>query len=838
MKRILTTVVAAWVVATLTISPLFGQNFTSRATLDQNFCGSSVLVIMERGVDGMVLFSTESAPTTAVATASAVSGIALQYVQDLTYMPRDAYGIRHIPNLLNVEKFQQIVLLRTEAYGKQHVLDLIEQLRFVNGVYYAEPNYFFETALRPNDPSFGQQWGMQSIQAEAAWAITTGSRDVRVGVIDIGFQGHTDLNANFDFTYAWCFNSNQALTPGNLGNTLPSPASQVGWHGNHVAGIIGAVGNNNIGVAGVAWHVSLVPFEVFSGFSGNSPVGRSDWQVAAVNRSIQNNIPIINMSMGGGDSESMRVAIQNYRGLFVWAAGNAASNLDVAVGPNIPNRLAVGAHNLNNQRTSFSCYGERAVEIWAPGIDIFSTTLNNSHQNAQGTSMAAPHVAGVAALMLSVNSSLTGAQLKSLMLEGSLPITIQQPATNPGQHQSRRLSAAGALAAVGAGIAFAPVFQGFEETINNDLPEYWQHSGASVVWQTACSFVDGATGTPNVVWDTEPHTGGRQMVRLGRNAGHFAWAFSEPMMLFAGTTYVVSFWYKAPGFSPIGAWDNFRVQIGRTRSLTGTGMDAQMQGATTVHLHNYQRVPHWTRVTMEFTPTVTGPHFVGFQCRTMAGTGWMIAIDDVWVAPSVNITLSEADIYEFPSAPIGYSPQTPRTITIQNTQNEPTGELSITLSGRDTSNFVLSTPTIPNIAGDGTAEFSVVPQDGLGVGVYIETITVIGDNNTSASFTVLFIVSDPTSIADAFVVETGHAPSLQVFPNPVTDQLHIVIPSETRGFVEIFDMNGQRVFTQHVETLHATSLHNDNTIVIDISHLPNGVYIVRIGNNAVRIIKQ
>jgi len=830
MKKTFTLVLATLFVATLTISPLFGQNFTSRATIDQNFCGSSVLVVMQRGVDGMTLFSAESEPTTAVATASAVSGIALQYVQDLTYIPRDPYGIRHVPKLLNEETFKQIVLLRTEDYGKQNVLDLIEQLRFMPGVYFAEPNYLFAIERLPNDLRFGEQWGMQSIQAPQAWGITTGSRTIKVGVIDIGFQAHSDLNANF--VDGWCFNSSQVLTLSNLGNTLPHPAAQIGWHGNHVAGIIGAVGGNGMGVAGVAWEVSLVPFEVFSGFSGSTPVGRNDWQVAAVHRAIADNIPVINMSMGGGDTQSMRSVLQNnYRGLFVWAAGNAQTNLDNEISSNIANRLAVGAHDVNNARASFSCFGARTVEIWAPGTAILSTVLNNLFQNAQGTSMAAPHVAGVAALLLSINPDLTGAQLKDLILEGALPITIDQPTATPGQHQSLRLSAAGALEALGAGIPFAPIFQDFEETAGNALPNYWQHSGQTTAWRTTGNIIPGVTGTEGFLADTEPRSGDRQMTRTFHNIGDYAWAFSEPVMLSAGTTYVVSFWYKAPGFSLIGAWDNFRVQIGQTRTLTGTGLNAQMQGATTILTNQNRRVANWSQASIQFTPTSTGPHFIGFQCRTSTG-GFLITIDDVSITPIRNIVLSETGIHAFPRAFVGYEPQTPRSVTIENIQNVPTGELTIALRGADSTSFTLSTTTIPSIAGAGTANFTVVPNPGLGLGTYTTTVTVTGDGNTFASFVVSFTVGSETT--NIVTVETGDVPSLQVFPNPVTDQLHIVIPSETRGLVEIFDTNGRRVFTHPICQLSMV----DGQLSIDISHLPNGMYIVRIGDSTVRIIKQ
>jgi len=819
----------SFVVATVIVATTVGQNFTSQARVDQAFCGSSVIVVLDQnhsGINKVHQFGNGRQDAT-------FGNLNIQYIQDLTHIPKETEDIQGL-TLLNTETFQQILLLRLPHDDKQNVLDVIEQLRFTPGVYFAEPNYFIEvTSVFPNDPFFGSQWGMTSIQAPEAWAVTTGSSDIKVALIDIGFQGHNDLNANWDFTHAWCFFTNQALTSGNLGNTTPS----VGWHGNHVAGIIGAVGDNNIGVAGVSWSVSLVPFEVFVTFLNGNPVGSGANQVSAMTRIIANNIPVVNMSMGGGDSQAMRAAIQNYRGLFVWAAGNSASNIDNTVGPNMGNRITVGAHDPNNARASFSCYGDRAVDIWAPGTTILSTTLNNAHQNAQGTSMAAPHVAGVAALMLSINPELTGVHLKELLLEGALPITIVQPSTNAGQHLSLRLNALGAVEALSEDIMTAPVFQSFEETADNELPDYWRHSAGPIVWKTTENYIESVTGVVGASGDTEPRTGDRQMVRTWHNTGHFAWTFSEAVRLSADTTYIISFWYKAPGFTPTGAFDNFRVQIGRTRSLTGTGINAQMQGATTVLTSQNRRVSNWTRAYIQFRPTSGGPHFLGFHCRTVLNGGWMISIDDISITAIRNIVLSEVGAHIFPSAILGYEPQTPHNVTVENITNTPTSELSVALSGANASNFTLSTATIPSIANSETASFTVVPNTGLPIGVYTATVTVTGDNGTFAEFDLRFIVSEPTSIG--IPVETGHAPSLQVFPNPITDKLRIVIPDLfANNPVEIFDMNGQRVFLQHVETGRAPSLHDDNTIVINISHLPNGPYIIRIGQKTARIIKQ
>ena len=841
MKRIFTSVLATILVTTLMTSPLAGQNFTSRATIDQDFCGRSVIVVMQRGVDGMNLFSADPRPTTMMAatvetiiavetiTATSSDNFEMLYIRNLTYISqeaREASGPRGIPRMLKEETFKQVLLLQLPYNNKQNVLDVIEKLRFTPGIYSAKPNYFVRsTSVTPNDPQFHAQWGMRNIQAAEAWAITTGSHDVRVAFIDIGYQGHNDLNANFDFTHAWCFYSGQALTLGNLGNTTPN----VGWHGNHVAGIVGAVGNNGIGVAGVAWEVSLVPFEVFVGWSGTDPVGSQANQIAALNRAIANDIPIVNMSMSG--FSGLRSIVQsNFRGLFVWSAGNSASNVDATLpgGPMPSNALAVGAHDINNERANFSCYGVNIVQIWAPGTAILSTTLNNAHQNAQGTSMAAPQVAGVAALLLAESPNLTGVELKSLILEGALPITIEQPAANPGQHQSLRLNALGSLALLTAQV---PYHEGFETTAVDAIPAGWvrYEDNQTTTWVVAGNTIDGLDGYQ------QPRSGDLQMVRTQEQAGNNGWIFSRPVHLHAGIAYTISFWYRAPGIDD--QYDDFKVQIGASRDLTGTGANAQMVGATTVITHSNQQTPEWTQAYIDFIPTETGSHFIGFHCMTLAQQGFLIAIDDISIteAPVIRVELSQTETYVFPSQAAGYSARSQRIVTITNTGNRLTGRVNIALSGTHQNSFELTRTTIANIPIGGSSSFVVLTNIGLGVGTHAATVTVSGDNVTlvPVSFDVSFTVSDGTNIAD---VETAHAPSLQVFPNPVTDKLHIVIPShiDTRDLVEIFDINGRRVFSQPICQLSIVN----RQLTIDISHLPSGTYIVSIGQISTRIIKR
>jgi len=991
MKHIFTTILATIVAKMVMTSAVFGQNFTSRATIDQNFCGSSVIVVMERGVDGMNLFSdvqttaaaTEATVETVISvettTAAAFGSFEMVYVQNLTYIPRDPQetrGPRRMPRMLNEETFRQIVLLRLQDDCKQNVLDVIEVLRFTPGVYFAEPNYVFEIAARtPNDPFFSGLWGMQSIQAPEAWAITVGSHDVKVGVIDIGFQAHSDLNANFGT--GWDFNRNRELTVATMTENTAR-----GDHGNHVAGTIGAVGDNGVGVTGVSWNVTLVPFEVWNGNMAGDIGGWGHHQLAALNRAIADNIPVVNMSMSGG--QALITAIQNnFRGLFVWAAGNDGNNplrdpnVDNSVAGYLPNNmLGVGAHDQNNARASFSNFGVRTVEIWAPGVGINSTVLNNGYGVAQGTSMAAPHVAGVAALLMSLDPDLTGSELKNLILEGAVPITIVQPSRTPGTHQSLRLNAHGSVELL-ANIDNAPIFVGFEETANTDLPSGWTHSaGHTDAWRTTDNTIVGVQG------NQEPHTGNRQLVRGPQDAGNSAWAFSQPVRLVAGVAHEIRFWYRAPGTQT--QFDNFKAQVGATRSLTGSGNNTQMIGGTTILQVNNQRVQEWTEVVFEFRPTFTGVFYIGFHCMTASGQGSFIAIDDISIVAfpgnDLELIMDRFSFTQFPTfmqiptfsararnngrdmqfnvvfsgtlngnsigqssppvftLPVGATSANmtfvpnPRTASLGNNTltyivnsvvpNQGTSNtLTFTFTGTEnvlavdnattftegfgsdaqpmtfgtvieltdhvfvngiqvgfsdasTQNYSISlfamtddltlapTPLFTQEATRNATGFSTVnvPRTPLRAGGrYFVAINQLSSANISVAFdgvdgrmiyvrdgnnltptsgfgapAIRMVLENDPNQTNIVTVETGHAPSLQVFPNPVTDQLHIVIPSEARDLfentpVEIFDMNGQRVFAAPITGYQTT---------IDISHLPNGMYIVRIGNNTVRIIKQ
>ena len=336
------------------------------------------------------------------------------------------------------------------------VADAIAEYQKNPDVLYAEPNYIYSmSAVTPSDPSYGIQWGLHNtgqiigsstgtvdadIDAPEAWDLSTGSDTVVVAVIDTGVDyTHSDLAANIwtnadeidgdgidndgngyiDDVQGWDFYNNDAdpMDENAYWDSFYSTYRET-YHGTHCAGIIGAVGNNGVGISGVNWNVKIMPLR----FLNESGSGYTSDAIDAINYASANGAHVISNSWGGTyNSQALKDAIDSSSAVVVCAAGNNYG-LNIDSTPIYPaaysssNIIAVAATDNQDNLAGFSNYGPISVDIAAPGVNIYSTKRGSGYQYLSGTSMATPFVSGVAALVKSVNSGLTNLQIRSAIL--------------------------------------------------------------------------------------------------------------------------------------------------------------------------------------------------------------------------------------------------------------------------------------------------------------------------------------------------------------------------------------------------------------------------------------
>ncbi|RMD94861.1 MAG: hypothetical protein D6813_01445 [Calditrichaeota bacterium] len=313
------------------------------------------------------------------------------------------------------------------------IAQAIEECNADTNIEYAEPNYIYHTFVTPNDPRFPDMFGLDKIDAPEAWDKTTGSKSVIVGVIDTGTDHqHEDLKANIWINNGEFGNGRENNGIDDDGNGFVDDFQ--GWdfinndnnpfddndHGTHVSGTIGAVGNNNIGVVGVNWTVSIMPLK----FLGADGSGETADAVDAIVYATKMGAKVLSNSWGGGGfSRALEDAIKfaNQHGvLFVAAAGNASSNNDsfptYPANYQVDNVISVASTTRNDNLSGFSNWGKKTVHLAAPGSEILSTLARDRYGLLSGTSMATPHVSGAAALIWSRFPNLTMRQVKIRLL--------------------------------------------------------------------------------------------------------------------------------------------------------------------------------------------------------------------------------------------------------------------------------------------------------------------------------------------------------------------------------------------------------------------------------------
>lgn len=312
---------------------------------------------------------------------------------------------------VNNEVERDIIVIKLEEDTEEAVLKGIEELKNDPNIAFAEPNYITsitDMAVVTTDTYYTTLYGMEKIGAPSAWNITIGDASVMVGILDTGVDyTHPDLSANVSQTLGY--------------NFVEDNDDPMDYHGRgtHVAGTIGASGNNNLGIIGVCQEVTIVPIKILddNGYGDNSDM------IKGINYAESLGIPILNMSIANYTySESVKIAFNAYTGLAIISAGNSNyNNDDKPIYPgsyDCDNIITVAATTETDTLSDFSNYGPSTVELGAPGTDIYSTFPGGGYGRLSGTSMATSHVAGSAALILSYDNSLSTAELKEAILEG------------------------------------------------------------------------------------------------------------------------------------------------------------------------------------------------------------------------------------------------------------------------------------------------------------------------------------------------------------------------------------------------------------------------------------
>lgn len=373
----------------------------------------------------------------------------------ITFRKRQIEAVEWDPSILEVRSFRSSPhLLHVKLPEGMDIERAVLIFRSNPIVEYVEKNFLVHALYIPDDTHWSKLWGLyedsqsrSDIHAPEAWDIITGSPDVVVAVIDTGIDyDHPDLEDNIWLNPGECGSGKETNGIDDDGNGYEDDWH--GWdfvngdnnpmdgntyleryHGTHVAGIIGAVGDNDSGVAGVTWDVQLMPLRVLD----ENGAGDTTDIINAVDYATDNGANISNNSYGGGGfSQSFLYAIGralSAGSLFVAAAGNDSVDNDIT--PNYPssynfnNIISVLSTDIDDELSGFSNYGSASVDIGAPGgsdssqssYNIFSTKYNQAYQYHAGTSMATPFVTGAAALAWEKRPEMTYSQLKTRIIE-------------------------------------------------------------------------------------------------------------------------------------------------------------------------------------------------------------------------------------------------------------------------------------------------------------------------------------------------------------------------------------------------------------------------------------
>ncbi len=406
--------------------------------------------------------------------------------------------------------------------------NVINSLKKNPNVEYVEPNYIYTATFTPNDPGLSQQWAWGVIQAYSAWDVTQGSSSVVIAIVDTGIQrNHPDLDAKIVPGYDYV-----------QGDTSPDDGN---GHGTHVAGTSAAETNNSTGGAGTCPNCKLMPVRVLD----NNGSGSLTNVANGINYAADNGAKVINLSLGGPGSTTLQNAV-NYawnHGVFLsCAAGNSnTSNTSNAYPAAYSNCFAVAATTSSDVRASYSNYGSW-VEVAAPGSSIYSTWINSSYNTISGTSMATPHVSGLAGLLAS--QGLTNSQIWQRICSTADAISGTGTYWTCG-----RINAYRAVTGSGGPTPTAtPPPSGGEAVVNGGF-----ENGTS-------PWVQSSTGNYQLITTTRPHTGSYSAWLGGYNSG----TDQIYQTITVPSNATLTYWWYMTTQETTHPWDYFYVRLYNT----------------------------------------------------------------------------------------------------------------------------------------------------------------------------------------------------------------------------------------------------------------------------------
>ena len=441
--------------------------------------GLALPVVPGATATGPVRIRVMDRPSATVASAWAPDRIIVKYRDAAAKLDAERSFMRESVGAVVHRRFATMTDMESLSLdGTTSVEDAVVRLSSDPRVEFAEPSFVVATHAVPNDEHFDQQWGLHNIGQDIndyptqgadidvdgpeAWDHGTGNSTVVIADIDEGVDiTHPDLAANawtnpgevagngadddgngfVDDVNGWDFLNDDPSVFDGASDTTDS----TDFHGTHTSGTIGAVGNNGIGVAGVCWNVRIMSLK-FLQFQGTTEdaIAAVDYAVMMKQRGV--NIRAINASWGGSNYSSGLYAAIQVAGaadiLFCASAGNGGADGvgdDNDASPSypasydLPNIISVASWTRYDQLSSFSNYGATTVDIAAPGSLIASTGPNGHYYFSSGTSMAAPHVTGSVGLLASISPSLTGTQIKEILLDTSTPLPVNRPTVTGGR---------------------------------------------------------------------------------------------------------------------------------------------------------------------------------------------------------------------------------------------------------------------------------------------------------------------------------------------------------------------------------------------------------------------